>query len=107
MRVEQAKFILEEMQKVGPCIFAGDTNLRKVEWEQLAHGDVKDAWIEIGSPETQRMTWHYEQYKSRFDRAWLHQLDIQHFETFGKENIATINTRTSDHLGLRVKFSLK
>ena len=107
MRVAQAKLILEEMQKQGPCIFAGDTNLRKAEWEKLDHGDVKDAWTEIGSPETHRMTWHYEQYKSRFDRAWLHQLDIQNFETFGKENIATINARPSDHLGLRVEFNLK
>ena len=50
MRVEQAKYILEIKQKNGPCIFAGDTNLRKAEWESLEHGDVKDAWAEIGSP---------------------------------------------------------
>lgn len=104
MRVEQAKYILEEMQKAGPCIFAGDTNLRKAEWEKLVHGEVKDAWIESGSPEMHRMTWYYEQHKSRFDRAWLHQLELQSFETFGKEDIATINARPSDHLGLRVEF---
>lgn len=107
MRVEQVKFIIEAMQKNGACIFAGDTNLRKAEWENLEHGDVKDAWIEFGSPETHRMTWHYEQYKSRFDRAWLHQLNLLNFETLGKENITSINARPSDHLGLRVEFELK
>lgn len=106
MRIEQAKLILKTMQKHGPCLFAGDTNLRKAEWESLEHGDVKDAWTEIGSPETHRMTWHYENYKSRFDRAWLHQLKIKNFETFGKENITSINARPSDHLGLRVEFDL-
>ena len=105
MRVEQAKYILDTMQE-RPCIFAGDTNLRKVEWEKLDHGEVRDAWTEIGSPETHRMTWHYEQYKSRFDRAWLHKLNLKHFETFGKDNLPAINTRSSDHLGLRVEFGL-
>ena len=107
MRVEQAKFILEAMQNAGPCIFAGDTNLRKEEWEKLEKGNAQDAWTITGSAEEHRITWQYEQQKSRFDRAWLHQLDIQNFETFGKENIATINARPSDHLGLRVEFSLK
>lgn len=107
MRVEQAKFILEAMQNAGPCIFAGDTNLRKEEWEKLEKDNVQDAWTITGSAEEHRITWQYEQQKSRFDRAWLHQLDIQHFETFGKDNIATINAQPSDHLGLRVEFSLK
>ena len=107
MRVEQAKFILKTMQKVGPCIFAGDTNLRKEEWEKLEHGSVQDAWTTAGSAEKHRITWQYEQQKSRFDRAWLYQLNIQNFETFGKENIASINTRPSDHLGLRIEFRLK
>lgn len=107
MRVEQAKYILAEMQKNGPCLFAGDTNLRKAEWESLEKGKVLDAWNSVGSPETHRMTWHYENYKSRFDRAWTNQLNVLNFETFGKENIANINARPSDHLGLRVEFDLQ
>ena len=107
MRVEQAKNILETMKSTGPCIFVGDTNLRKAEWENLEHGDIKDAWTKIGAPETHRMTWYYDNYKSRFDRAWLHQLKLKSFETFGKDNISTINARPSDHLGLRVEFSLE
>jgi len=107
MRVEQAKTILEKMHKSGPCIFAGDTNLRKAEWESLDHGKVIDAWTASGSVETQRMTWFYENYKSRFDRAWFHQLKLKSFETFGKNNIPTINTRPSDHLGLRLEVELK
>ena len=106
MRVEQAKYILETMQKNDPCIFAGDTNLRKADWESIEHGDIKDAWTEIGSPEKHRMTWHYEKYKSRFDRVWTNQLKILHFEIFGKENITSTNCRPSDHLGLRVEFSI-
>ncbi len=106
MRVEQAKFILSEMQKHGPCIFAGDTNLRKAEWESIEQDNIQDAWTSIGSPEPDQMTWHHENHKSRFDRAWTHQLDILNFETFGKEKITTINSRPSDHLGIRVEFSL-
>lgn len=104
MRIEQAKFVIDEMHKYGPCIFAGDTNLRKAEWEHLEHGNITDAWKSIGSPETHRITWQYENYKSRYDRAWSHQLEIKNFETFGKENIASINSRPSDHLALRIEF---
>ena len=105
MRVEQAKFILEEMQKSGPCIFAGDTNLRKAEWESIEQGDIQDAWLSVGSTESHRITWQYENHKSRFDRIWTNQLNVLNFETFGKENIATINERPSDHLGLRIEFN--
>ena len=106
MRLEQAKFILEEMQKSGPCIFAGDTNLRDSEWESFKTDDIQDAWISVGSTEANRVTWHYENSKSRFDRAWARRLKIQKFETFGKEIISMINERPSDHLGLRVEFDI-
>ncbi len=106
MRIEQAKFILEEMQKGGPCIFAGDTNLRKEEWEIIDKNEIQDAWTIVGSPEAHRITWQSESAKSRFDRVWTHQLTTTKFETFAKKNIATINERPSDHLGLRIEFDI-
>ena len=104
MRLEQAKFILEKMQTLGPCLFAGDTNLRQTEWLSLDKGKVIDAWESIGSPEKHRTTWQYENHQSRFDRAWAHQLRIQNFETFGKDKVGQLDTRASDHLGLRIEF---
>ncbi len=104
MRIDQAQFILNEMQKHDHCIFAGDTNLRAEEWDNLEHGNIQDAWNNVGSPEKHRTTWQYENRKSRFDRIWAHQLDILNFETFGKGDIASTNERPSDHLGLRVEF---
>ena len=106
IRLEQAQFILDEMQKLESCIFAGDTNLRKEEWESLEHGNIQDAWNSSDSPEAHRITWQDQNRKSRFDRVWTHQLNTLNFETFGKENVATINERPSDHFGLRVEFSL-
>lgn len=105
IRIAQTKFILAEMQKHGPCIFAGDTNLRKAEWESIVHGGIEDAWSYVGSPKKHQTTWLYENQKSRFDRVWTHQLKINNFETFGKEKIAPINERPSDHLALRIEFN--
>ncbi|MEH6457985.1 MAG: endonuclease/exonuclease/phosphatase family protein [Cocleimonas sp.] len=105
MRIDQAQFILNEMQKYDHCIFAGDTNLRTEEWDNLEYGNIKDAWNSVDSPEKHRTTWQYENRKSRFDRVWTHQLDILNFETFGKGNIVSTNERPSDHLGLRVEFN--
>ncbi len=106
MRIDQTKFILDEMTKHEHCIFAGDTNLRKDEWMSLDHGNIKDAWETSGSKIETRMTWIRDHYKSRYDRAWLHNLTLKNFETFGEEVIPSINTRSSDHLGLRVEFDL-
>lgn len=103
-REDQTKFIINKMLDIGPCIFAGDTNLRNEEWDSLGKGDIQDVWISAGSPKAHQMTWHYSNRKSRFDRAWTHKLDIQAFETFGKEKIPTTNARPSDHLGIRIEF---
>lgn len=105
-RLDQAQFVIDQMTKLGPCIFAGDTNLRKAEWEVLNHANVVDAWESAGSPKSHQMTWHQEQSKSRFDRAWAHDIGIKSFETFGKKKVSAINTKPSDHLGLRIELEL-
>ena len=50
------------------------------------------------------------QYKARYDRVWHQGLanknNIKSFETFGKEKVAGIDQRSSDHLALRVIFDL-
>ncbi len=114
MRVDQATQILEKMNKhQGAIIFAGDTNLRKSEWQSLEtlSNDVKDAWEAAGSPKKHKTTWQMNQYKARYDRVWSKGLEnnntINNFETFGKEKVASINERSSDHLGIRVEFGYK
>ena len=114
MRVDQAKQILEIMNKhQGAIIFAGDTNLRKSEWQNLKPSvvrSVKDAWVTTGSDKKHKTTWQMNQYKARYDRVWHHGLgnknSIKSFEVFGKEKVAGINQQSSDHLGLRVIFDL-
>jgi endonuclease/exonuclease/phosphatase family metal-dependent hydrolase len=109
MRIDQAKEILEIMNKhQGAIIFAGDTNLRTSEWENLEPEklNVKDAWEETGSTKKNKITWQMDKYKARYDRIWHQGLIIDKFETFGKEKIIEVKQRSSDHLGLRVIFDL-
>lgn len=103
-RVDQGQFIVDLMEKSGPCIFAGDTNLRKAEWKAIDQGDVNDAWEYVGSVKKHQTTWKMNNYRARYDRAWVHDLPIKNFEVFGKEYIKQINTRPSDHFGVRVEF---
>ncbi len=105
-RIDQAQFVIDKMSELGPCVFAGDTNLRKAEWEGLNHANVIDAWTNAGSPKPHRMTWQQEQYRSRFDRVWAHQVGVKSFETFGKGKVPTLDVRPSDHYGLRVELDV-
>lgn len=111
MRVDQAQQILEKMNNhQGAIIFAGDTNLRKSEWQSLKIENVKDAWETTGSPKNHKTTWQMNQCKARYDRVWHQGLSnenyVKSFETFGKEKVAGINQQPSDHLGLSVIFDL-
>ncbi|MEE9326680.1 MAG: endonuclease/exonuclease/phosphatase family protein [Cocleimonas sp.] len=106
MRVDQAQSVLDKMAKNNPCIFAGDTNLRKSEWLSLKHAEVKDAWISVNSPKEHRTTWQQEKYKSRYDRVWTQNINIKSFKTIGKGQVALINERASDHYGVRVEFDI-
>jgi len=103
-RVDQGQFIIDKMQESGPCIFAGDTNLRKAEWKAINQGYVNDAWEYVGSVEKQRTTWKMHNYRARYDRVWVHDVPVKSFEVFGKEYIKQINSRPSDHYGVRVEF---
>ncbi len=114
MRVDQAKQILDIMNNhQDAIIFAGDTNLRKSEWQNLEPEvvkSVKDAWETTGSAKKHKRTWQMNQYKARYDRVWQQVLgnenSIKSFTTFGKEKVAGINERSSDHLGLQIEFDL-
>ncbi len=106
MRLDQAEFILGKMNAhQGACIFAGDTNLRKAEWQSLKADNVIDAFENVGSPKKHKTTWFRESYKARYDRIWCKDISINSFETFGKNNVSGINETSSDHLGLRIEFS--
>ncbi len=105
MRLDQATWILDQMNALNkPCIFAGDTNLRKAEWKSLKPNKVKDAWKVAGSIKAHKTTWQREAYKSRYDRVWTNNLTIKNFETFGAEHVVGINERPSDHVAIRVEF---
>ena len=105
-RIDQAQYVIDKMSQLGPCVFAGDTNLRNEEWEGLNHANVIDAWQSVGSPKSHRMTWQQDQRKSRFDRVWAHKVGIKSFETFAKGNVPTLGVRPSDHYGLRVELDV-
>ncbi len=106
MRVDQAKEILTLMPKHTPCVFAGDTNLRKKEWLSLDHGKVMDAWEALGASKAHKTTWQNGKYKARYDRIWSQGIRLNSFETFGQDKIPTISEASSDHRGLRLSFSL-
>ena len=103
-RIDQGQFTIDHMQEIGPCIFAGDTNLRKEEWKAINQGYVNDAWEYVGSVKKQQTTWKEGNYRARYDRVWVHDVPVKSFEVFGKEYIKAINARPSDHYGVRVSF---
>lgn len=109
MRLDQAQFVLDQMPRNSPCIFAGDTNLRRAEWQELKHGDIQDAWISSGSPNKYRYTWQHsqkQQYRARYGRIWATpEIKVQEFETFAREKVSEINERASDHLAMRTTFT--
>ena len=105
MRLNQAKYILEIMNKhQGAIIFAGDTNLRESEWESLEPNNVSDAWQTNGANKKYKTTWQNPPCKARYDRVWSKGITLKTFETFGKEKIKEINQTASDHLGIRITF---
>ena len=107
MRIDQAKEILSltsEMPKHIPCIFAGDTNLRKKEWLGLEKGHVLDAWEALGSAKAHKTTWQKGKYKARYDRIWTQGIQLESFETFGGNDVMGINEPSSDHWDVRVAF---
>ena len=105
MRIDQAQWILAQMEQHDePCIFAGDTNLRDSEWQQCHPKQVVDAWETLGSPKKYTVTWLQDRYKARYDRVWCKGLTVKQFATFGRQKLATVNTRASDHLGIQIEF---
>lgn len=105
MRLEQAEFILDKMNQSNyPIIFAGDTNLRKSEWESLTPDKVNDAWESVGSPKIHRFTWQREAYKARYDRIWTNKIKINTFEVFGANKVPSIKEPSSDHRAIRLNF---
>ena len=109
MRIEQAKLILDKMnQNDNPCIFAGDTNLRQSEWEDLKpdNDTVVDAWESSGSLKKHKTTWQREKYKARYDRVWTKDIKNAEFSVFGGNKIPAIKESSSDHRAIRLKFEL-
>ncbi|MEE9310574.1 MAG: endonuclease/exonuclease/phosphatase family protein [Cocleimonas sp.] len=107
MRIDQAESILKIMNEhTGAIIFAGDTNLRKSEWEDLKPDNVNDAWEATGALKKHKITWQMEKYQARYDRVWLKGVDIKTFETFGKGKVTGTRQRPSDHLGIKIDFEL-
>ncbi len=105
MRMDQAENILDLMNNhSGNIIFAGDTNLRQSEWENLKPENVSDAWETSGSIKKHKTTWRNTPYKARYDRIWYKDLEIKKFETFGREKVTGIDQTPSDHYGIRVIF---
>ena len=105
MRIEQAKTIIKHMQHCKmPCLFAGDTNLRKKEWQAVETNGIEDAWSASGSPKQHKTTWENKPYKARYDRAWLKDIKIKQFETFGRETVKGLKMHPSDHRGIRIVF---
>ena len=105
MRIDQAKQIFNKMRSYdGASIFAGDTNLRKTEWETVRTDDISDAWLTVGAPKKHKITWQRDNYKSRYDRAWTRNIHIKSFSTFGQNKDKNINQTPSDHYAIRVEF---
>ena len=108
MRIDQSEAILKHMnESETPCIFAGDTNLRKKEWLDLDADKVLDAWETVGSPKKHKSTWFMQQYKARYDRVWTNKIKVNSFEVFGSAKIPTIKETPSDHHAIRVDFEVE
>ena len=92
-RTAQVADILARMTR--PSVFLGDMNLRDAEVPPL--GDAVDAWEAVGRPAAHKATYGR---RMRFDRAYVHGLEVLAFETFGGETVEPIGEPASDHLGI-------
>lgn len=74
-RLAQAREIAGWMREADlPAVFAGDTNLREAEWQELEPSlGVRDVFVALGAPKRARVTWRPEgemRAGFRFDRVW-------------------------------------
>lgn len=86
-------------------IFAGDTNLRDSEWEQIetagSHQQVSDAWESLGCPANLKWTWRMHARSARFDRIWVGaDLQATAMTCVGDAPIPGLADGPSDHIGL-------
>lgn len=105
-RMAQARQVMASMG--GRSIFAGDTNLRAAEWDNLATTTmVIDAWEAIGEPAALRRTWRSAQRGARFDRVWLGDgLATRALHAIGTEELPGVGLTPSDHIGLVATFDV-
>ncbi|HJL17984.1 MAG TPA: endonuclease/exonuclease/phosphatase family protein [Sandaracinaceae bacterium LLY-WYZ-13_1] len=102
-RVDQAREIAGWLREAdGPAVFAGDTNLREREARTLAEPP-RDAFVEAGSPATERDTWHPDAEEGgpgfRFDRVWL-------AGPIHVRRLRLRRSRASDHHGVEVRLAI-
>jgi endonuclease/exonuclease/phosphatase family metal-dependent hydrolase len=102
VRVAAAKQVAAAMNE--RSLFAGDTNMRNAEWDQVADGlGLVDAWEAVGSPDDLKRTWRMFERGARFDRIWLgaglHAVDIH---GLGTKPLSGLPQGPSDHIGLLV-----
>ena len=107
IRTSQLRQVAELMAS-RPSVFAGDANLRKVEW--LAVKDelnLVDVWESVGEPGSSRFTWQRDEYRARFDRVFVNRgVTPTSMEALGTAVLPGIGTTISDHIGLRVELSI-
>src|SRR5690606_11792580 len=104
-RLAQAREIAGWMREAEvPAVFAGDTNLRDAEWQELEPAvAVRDAFEALGSRRRSRVTWRPEgeaRAGYRFDRVW----------TTGAIEARELRLRSvaraSDHAGVEVVLAV-
>jgi endonuclease/exonuclease/phosphatase family metal-dependent hydrolase len=105
VRTSQLRHITELLGDRG--VFAGDANLRKAEWEAVKDElAMTDAWEQVGSPATTRVTWRRDEYKARFDRVFVGPgVRARSMAPLGIAPLPGLDVEISDHIGLLVELA--
>ncbi|NCG19917.1 MAG: hypothetical protein GWP91_12985 [Rhodobacterales bacterium] len=117
VRKAQLKASLDRLSAhLGPGLFAGDTNLRDADIQNMPELDsFIDVWQHLGRPKTTASTWGPRQRSlpgrpqwTRFDRIFCTGLIPTSLRAMGTQQIPEADgMRPSDHIGLRAEFEAR
>ncbi|GIL74859.1 hypothetical protein Vretimale_2436 [Volvox reticuliferus] len=116
VRARQIAAIVAAAPAGEPLVLAGDFNMREKENAVGTRHSLLDAWVEGGSPVSERWSWNTHvnryyteghKYTARYDRVLYRGCRILNFELVGNQPCSRNKTHyLSDHFGLYVRLQL-
>ncbi|GLI58563.1 hypothetical protein VaNZ11_000310 [Volvox africanus] len=116
VRARQIAAIVAAAPEGAPLVLAGDLNMREEENDVGTRHGLLDAWVEGGSPVSERWSWNTDvnryytegrKYKARYDRVLYRGCRVLSFALVGNQPCSVDKPHyLSDHFGLYIRLQL-